>query len=65
MFYLDIYLPDDTVEYFCSKDINLLFLAAHKVEHPWTIGNYPGEFPEADYLAFEITAECRELGKVN
>jgi len=48
-------LGDGTVEYYCSRDVNLL-LNMVKDRQDWTIGDKPTEFPAADYLEFEIKA---------
>jgi hypothetical protein len=55
MYYLHIDLGDGTVEYYCSRDVNLL-LNMVKDRQDWTIGDKPTEFPAADYLEFEIKA---------
>jgi len=66
MFYLDVYQEDDTVEIFCSKDINLLFLAVKDSKEIWLIGNSPREALAEEYEEFEITAECQPIeGKLN
>jgi len=62
MYYLHLYDFDGSVEYFCSKKLELLLQVVETTDisqwESWTIGNKATEFPIEDYAEFEIAEVC-------
>ncbi len=67
MYYLTVYLEDNTYHGYCSKNIQTLITLINESQFKdeWTISNQPQEGEHENYADFEIVDDCGFSGKAN